>query len=205
MQPHRCERHRQARHLPISRLCSRATLLILAAGPTRVALMRSMAAASTAPRSDVSSQGCTTIAFAAAARLASAMSRSYFDDRCGGLGTVNPYRCDFASDIGVCAFSSLHEACGLGSPRRRLISQIGGDREVGIGAQSAAQLKQSADALNALLIFARGLAACLQYLANQIERPLPRRLRLPATSKELPRAPLPGRAEACRIALVRSP
>jgi hypothetical protein len=41
------------------------------------------------------------------------------------------------------------------------MSQIGGDREVGIGAQSAAQLKQSADALDAPLIFARGLAACL--------------------------------------------
>src|SRR5271169_6247605 len=46
-------------------------------------------AASIAPRSEVSSQGCTTIAFTAATRLASAISRSYFEgDATGPVGAA---------------------------------------------------------------------------------------------------------------------
>ena len=45
---------------PISRSCFRATAAIFAAGPTNIGLMMPASAASTGPRSEVSSQGCTT-------------------------------------------------------------------------------------------------------------------------------------------------
>ena len=44
----------------MSRPCSRATLSIRAAGPTSVGRINPASAASTAPLSDVSSQGCVT-------------------------------------------------------------------------------------------------------------------------------------------------
>jgi hypothetical protein len=47
--------------------------------PTSVGTMIPASAASVAPRNDVSSQGCTTMVFAARTIFAFAISRSYFD------------------------------------------------------------------------------------------------------------------------------
>src|ERR1700754_1971028 len=62
----------------ISILCLRAAALIFAAGPTNVGLMMPASAASAAPRSELSSHGCTTIVVAAGIAFAAAMRRSYF-------------------------------------------------------------------------------------------------------------------------------
>src|SRR3954447_22659687 len=61
------------------RPCLAATSLILAAGPTRIALMIPASADSTAPRNELSSQGCTTTVETVGTRLAPAIRRSYFD------------------------------------------------------------------------------------------------------------------------------
>src|ERR1700760_4766824 len=63
----------------MSRLCLAATSLILAAGPTRVALMIPALADSTAPRSELSSQGCTTMVETVDTLFAAAIRRSYFE------------------------------------------------------------------------------------------------------------------------------
>ncbi len=54
-----------------------ATAAIFAAGPTRIGTMMPACAASTAPRSEVSSQGCTTTVVAGGTCFARAISRSY--------------------------------------------------------------------------------------------------------------------------------
>src|ERR1700751_2267622 len=61
------------------RPCLAATSLILAAGPTRVALMIPASADSIAPRSELSSQGCTTMGETVDTFFAAAMRRSYFE------------------------------------------------------------------------------------------------------------------------------
>jgi hypothetical protein len=60
-------------------LDSLAIVLIFRAGPTRMGSINRRSAASVAPRSELSSQGCTTTVLAAATLLALAISRSYFD------------------------------------------------------------------------------------------------------------------------------
>src|ERR1043165_2943436 len=69
----------------MSRRALRATAAILPAGPTRIGVMMPASAASIGPRSDVSSQGCTTIVLTGGTCLARAMRRSYFD-ALGGAG-----------------------------------------------------------------------------------------------------------------------
>ena len=54
-----------------------AVSLIFAAGPTRIGLMMPASAASTTPRSELSSQGCTTMVDAAGTAFAAAIRRSY--------------------------------------------------------------------------------------------------------------------------------
>src|SRR4029077_12633562 len=61
------------------RLCMAATSLILPAGPTRVALMIPASADSIAPRSELSSQGCTTMVETVDTLFAAAIRRSYFE------------------------------------------------------------------------------------------------------------------------------
>src|SRR6187431_1417603 len=61
------------------RLCLAAVSLTLAAGPTRIGLMMPASAASTAPRSELSSQGWTTRVGTAGTFCAAAIRRSYFD------------------------------------------------------------------------------------------------------------------------------
>src|ERR1700759_5668337 len=63
----------------MSRLCLAATSLIRAAGPTRVALMIPASADSIAPRSELSSQGCTTMVETVDTLFAAAIRRSYFE------------------------------------------------------------------------------------------------------------------------------
>src|SRR6476660_9711747 len=60
------------------RLYLAAVYLTLAAGPTRIGLMMPASAASTAPRSELSSQGCTTRVGTAGTFCAAAIRRSYF-------------------------------------------------------------------------------------------------------------------------------
>src|SRR5215831_4130376 len=60
-------------------LCFVATSLILAAGPTRVALMIFASADSIAPRNELSSQGCTTTVDTVGTPFAATIRRSYFD------------------------------------------------------------------------------------------------------------------------------
>ena len=55
-----------------------ATAPILPLGPTRIGTIRPASAASSAPRNEVSSQGCTTIVLAGGTCLARAIRRSYF-------------------------------------------------------------------------------------------------------------------------------
>src|SRR6478752_1173189 len=62
----------------MSILCLSAAALILSNGPTSVGLMIPAAAASATPRSELSSQGCTTMVAAAGIAFAAAMRRSYF-------------------------------------------------------------------------------------------------------------------------------
>src|SRR5436190_10710364 len=61
------------------RLCRAATSLILAAGPTRIALMIPASADSIAPRSELSSHGCTTMVDTVGTPFAAVIKRSYFD------------------------------------------------------------------------------------------------------------------------------
>src|SRR6476660_9743806 len=61
------------------RLYLAAVYLTLAAGPTRIGLMMPASAASTAPRSELSSQGWTTRVGTADTFCAAAIRRSYFD------------------------------------------------------------------------------------------------------------------------------
>src|SRR6201995_410521 len=63
----------------MSRLCLAATSLIRAAGPTRIALMILASADSIAPRSELSSQGCTTMVETVDTLFAAAIRRSYFE------------------------------------------------------------------------------------------------------------------------------
>ena len=65
--------------------CCCATAAILAAGPTRIGAMMPASAASTAPRSEVSSQGCATTVVAGGTCFACAISRSYL--LCGGCAS----------------------------------------------------------------------------------------------------------------------
>ena len=73
---------RPARSMP----CSAATARIFASGPTRTGSISPAAAASSAPRSEVSSQGWATIVTAGVPSRAAAISRSYFDGCAGRLG-----------------------------------------------------------------------------------------------------------------------
>ena len=76
--PRRCGAHRRSRSRQISRPCSAATSLIFALGPDQDRLDHAGARRlSTAPRSEVSSQGCTTIVGAGGTALAAAIRRSY--------------------------------------------------------------------------------------------------------------------------------
>jgi len=56
-----------------------AVARILASGPTRVGVINSAAAASSAPRKDVSSQGCATIVGTGGYCRVAAINRSYLD------------------------------------------------------------------------------------------------------------------------------
>ena len=85
-------------YFPISIPCSRATFLTLAAGPTRTGMISPASAASIAPRSDVSSHGCTTIVFAAGTFFASAINRSYFDS---ARWAVDPVACKFTAVFSI--------------------------------------------------------------------------------------------------------
>src|SRR5215475_2237485 len=55
-----------------------ATSLIFLSGPTSIGRMMPALALSTAPRNEVSSQGCTTIVGVGGTALAAAIKRSYF-------------------------------------------------------------------------------------------------------------------------------
>src|SRR6476659_3324494 len=70
------------------RPCLAATSLILAAGPTRIALMIPASADSTAPRNELSSQGCTTMVVTVGTPLAVAIRRSYLDPGCFALASA---------------------------------------------------------------------------------------------------------------------
>src|ERR1700751_40079 len=69
----------------MSRLCLAATSLIRVAGPTRGALMILASADSIAPRSELSSQGCTTMVETVETLFAAAIRRSYFEPGWVGL------------------------------------------------------------------------------------------------------------------------
>src|ERR1700742_720166 len=63
--------------LEISRRCWVAIFLIFVSGPTRTGRMMPASALSTAPRSDVSSHGCTTMVGTGGTAFAAAIKRSY--------------------------------------------------------------------------------------------------------------------------------
>src|SRR6476620_6188566 len=67
--------------LPRSSENSLATAAILLLGPTRIGLISPASPASTAPFSEVSSQGCATAVAIGCRRLAAAIRRSYFSWR----------------------------------------------------------------------------------------------------------------------------
>src|SRR5215469_6111227 len=66
----------------------RATFVIFATGPTRMGLMMPASAASTAPRSEVSSHGWTTTVVAGGTSLAVTIRRSYFARGGSLLGSI---------------------------------------------------------------------------------------------------------------------
>ena len=91
----------------ISISCSRADALILAIGPTRVGMMSPIFAASNAPRSEVSSHGCTTIALAAATCFASRNQPVVFRRRRRGDGSGRgSVDATLVSAMVTCAFLS---------------------------------------------------------------------------------------------------
>src|SRR6185369_2067 len=67
--------------LPRSRENSLATAAILLLGPTRIGLISPASPASTAPLSEVSSQGCATAVATACCPCAAVIRRSYFSCR----------------------------------------------------------------------------------------------------------------------------
>ena len=89
---------------------SRAALEIFAEGPTRTGLMMPSCAASTAPRSEDSSQGCTTIVVAGLVSFALAISRSYLEPGAGApapIGTiVSITSCSRMSPPGICFWAA---------------------------------------------------------------------------------------------------
>src|ERR1700760_4004370 len=99
----------------MSRPCLVATSLILAACPTRIALMIPASADSIAPRNELSSHGCATTIVTPGTALAAAIRRSYFDPGC------------FAgASAGLVLIVSLREVCrrtndaiGPAGPHRR--------------------------------------------------------------------------------------
>src|ERR1041385_6141983 len=70
------------------RPCLTATSLILAAGPTRIALMIPASADSIAPRKELSSQGWTTTVVTVGTPLGAVIRRSYFDPGCFALASA---------------------------------------------------------------------------------------------------------------------
>src|SRR3954471_21918609 len=70
------------------RLYFAATSWILAAGPTRIAVMIPASADSIAPRNELSSQGYTTMVDTFGTAFAAARRRSYFDPGCVPLAST---------------------------------------------------------------------------------------------------------------------
>src|SRR6478752_5922338 len=98
----------------MSILCLSAAALILSNGPTSVGLMMPASAASATPRSELSSQGCTTMVAAAGIAFAAAMRRSYL-----APGLTSPASLDAIAIIQLSdQLAKAYDAFACGSPAR---------------------------------------------------------------------------------------
>src|SRR6266481_3937778 len=87
-------------NLLISSLYLEAVSVIFAAGPTNIGLIMPASALSTAPRSELSSQGCTTMVATAGTAFAAAIRRSYF--ACG-RGSPGSTGMTLIADLQICS------------------------------------------------------------------------------------------------------
>ncbi len=113
--PPRCAARRRSRSGRSRGRAARATAAILAAGPTRIGTMMPASAASTGPRSEVSSQGWTTTVVAGGTSLAWAMSRSYLAARRRRERADRRDR----SDVVLVSRHDRSSACAVHAYRRR--------------------------------------------------------------------------------------
>ena len=108
-----------------------ATLRILSLGPTRIGLISFASAASSAPLSDVSSQGCATAVARGRHAFAAAMSRSYFSclPRWGKISVMAIRSSENwlpDKDAALYASSSAASTSGFTRSRRRSLCAAGG-------------------------------------------------------------------------------
>src|SRR4029079_9828572 len=109
-----------------------AAALILSVGPTRIGTIRPAAAASTAPRSEVSSQGCATTVLTGGSCVALAINRSYLAcGRCPGWPSSSaacaPPLFPIAMALSACSITPSGRRtrrCGRGLCR--LLAPVGG-------------------------------------------------------------------------------
>src|SRR6516162_3314025 len=150
----------------IRRPCSRATAEIFAAGPTRIGTLTPASAASIGPRSEVSSQGCTTIVRAAETFFARASSRSYLV----GGGAANAPIAEMAPiSLFLSACMRLLPSSGL--PGRFCLA-FGSNRANGGGTRDPTVIdtEEAGDLAQPRALLGRKRAARSQYLSDQIER-----------------------------------
>ena len=171
--------------------CSRATAAIFAAGPTRIGSMMPASAASTAPRSEVSSQGCTTMVAAGGTSLARAISRSYF--ACGGCGSADRSR---TSPISSSAMSLARSSRRCSASLRRPSPQLDGCDAMASDAGFASTSNSSATRCSRSAASPTSSPRALSTCRIEVERLAARPRRRPAAARESPRARPPGRSAA---------
>src|SRR5262249_2949280 len=146
--------------------------------------MMPASAASTGPRNEVSSQGCTTTVVAAGTCFALAISRSYFEWGGSATGPIAA-RVPISLSLSPCmlrppsippppggAVRCDCPAAGRGASSRRSCLRAKGRPapKIWCRACSFADAEQPGDTFDPLLVFGRESAACAQYLLDEIER-----------------------------------
>src|SRR5262245_5237750 len=149
--------------------CSRATVEIFAAGPTRMGTMMPASAASTGPRREVSSQGCATMVVAGGTSFALAISRSYFE--CGGLR--NGLLAAIAP-IWLSLSMKKPPATALDrAPKMRLSRCFRQKRDIRPRRRTHLDAEQPCDLVQPPLVLGGEVAACTQYEVDEAEHLAP--------------------------------
>src|SRR5262245_9061295 len=135
--------------------CLRAAAFILLAGPTRIGTMMPAAAASAAPRNELSSHGCTTTVVAGCTCLARLIRRSYLAWVCT------------TGAAWVFAITKLLRCCCLArAGSRRFPGPFGPPLWRSLGGIVDFHAEQPGNSLQPVLAFGAELSACAQHLAQ---------------------------------------